>query len=38
MSLGELREAAIIAAIIDRVGKSGRFCGETMVQKSVFFL
>ena len=38
MSLGELREAAIIAAIIDRVSAANRFCGETFLQKSAFFL
>jgi hypothetical protein len=38
MSLGELREAAILAAIIDRVSKPNRFCGETFLQKSTFFL
>ncbi|HXH41501.1 MAG TPA: hypothetical protein VNN08_22930 [Thermoanaerobaculia bacterium] len=38
MSLGELREAAIIATIIDRVGMANRFCGETLLQKSAFFL
>lgn len=38
MSLGELREAAVIATLIDRVAATGRFCGETLVQKSVFFL
>jgi len=38
MSLGELREAAVIATLIDRIAGTGRFCGETMVQKSVFFL
>lgn len=38
MSLGELREAALIATLIDRVAATGRFCGETLVQKSVFFL
>jgi hypothetical protein len=38
MSLGELREAALIATIIDGVGKAGRFCGETLLQKSTFFL
>lgn len=38
MSLGELREAAIIATIIDRVSKADRFCGETFLQKSTFFL
>lgn len=38
MSLGELREAAVIATLIDRVAHTGRFCGETLVQKSVFFL
>jgi hypothetical protein len=38
MSLGELREAAVIATLIDRVTGTGRFCGETLVQKSVFFL
>lgn len=38
MSLGELREAAVIATLIDRVAAMGRFCGETLVQKSVFFL
>ncbi len=38
MSLGELREAAIIATIIDRVGMANRFCGETLLQKSTFFL
>lgn len=38
MSLGELREAAVIATLIDRVARMGRFCGETLVQKSVFFL
>jgi len=38
MSLGELREAAIIATIIERVARSNRFCGETFLQKSAFFL
>jgi uncharacterized protein YwgA len=38
MSLGELREAAVIAAIIDRVTAANRFCGETFLQKSAFFL
>jgi uncharacterized protein YwgA len=38
MSLGELREAAVIATLIDRVAATGRFCGETLIQKSVFFL
>lgn len=38
MSLSELQEAAIIATLIDRVLAQGRFCGETLVQKSVFFL
>lgn len=38
MSLGELREAAIIATVIDRIAATGRFCGETLIQKSVFFL
>jgi uncharacterized protein YwgA len=38
MSQHELREAAVIATLIDRVARSGRFCGETLVQKSVFFL
>jgi hypothetical protein len=38
MSLGELREAAIIATIIDRVSTPSRFCGETFLQKSTFFL
>jgi len=38
MSLGELREAAVIAAIVDRVSRAGRFCGETFLQKSAFFL
>jgi uncharacterized protein YwgA len=38
MSLGELREAAIIATIIDRVAQANRFCGETLLQKSTFFL
>jgi hypothetical protein len=34
MSLGELREAAVIATIIDRVSEASRFCGETVLQKS----
>jgi uncharacterized protein YwgA len=38
MSLGELREAAVIATIIDRVSAASRFCGETFLQKSAFFL
>jgi hypothetical protein len=38
MSLGELHEAAIIATIIDRVSGAKRFCGETFIQKSTFFL
>jgi uncharacterized protein YwgA len=38
MSLGELREAAIIAAVVDRVSSANRFCGETLLQKSAFFL
>jgi hypothetical protein len=38
MSLGELREAAVIAAIVEHVSAGGRFCGETFLQKSAFFL
>lgn len=38
MSLGELREAAIIATFIDRVRSADRFCGETLIQKATFFL
>lgn len=38
MSLSELQEAAVIATLIDRVAATGRFCGETLIQKSVFFL
>jgi hypothetical protein len=38
MSLGELREAAIIATVIDRVSAVREFCGETFIQKSTFFL
>lgn len=38
MSLGELRESAIIAAFIDRATSAKRFCGETFIQKSTFFL
>jgi len=38
MSMGELREAAIIATIIDRVSSADQFCGETFLQKSAFFL
>jgi hypothetical protein len=38
VSLGELREAAIIATFIDRASQAKRFCGETFIQKSTFFL
>lgn len=38
MALSELEEAAVIATLIDRVAATGRFCGETLIQKSVFFL
>ncbi|HTD82344.1 MAG TPA: hypothetical protein VK648_00985 [Gemmatimonadaceae bacterium] len=38
MSLNELEEATVIATLIDRVAATGRFCGETLIQKSVFFL
>jgi len=38
MSLNELEEATVIATLIDRVAAMGRFCGETLIQKSVFFL
>jgi uncharacterized protein YwgA len=38
MSLSDLQEAAVIATLIDRVAATGRFCGETLIQKSVFFL
>lgn len=33
MSWVELREAAVIATLLDRVAGTGRFCGETLVQK-----
>lgn len=38
MSLGELREAAILATIVDRVRTAGHFCGETLLQKATLFL
>lgn len=38
MSMEELREAAIIATVVDRASQAGRFCGETFIQKSAFFL
>lgn len=38
MSLSELEEATVIATLIDRVAATRRFCGETLIQKSVFFL
>jgi uncharacterized protein YwgA len=37
MSGAELREAAILGALVERVQAKGLFCGETLLQKSAFF-
>jgi len=38
MSLDDLREAAVLARVIDHVRQKHRFCGETLLQKSAYFL
>jgi hypothetical protein len=38
MTADELRDAAILGRIVQRVEATGRFCGETLLQKSAYFL
>ncbi len=38
MTADELRDAAILGRIVERVEATGRFCGETLLQKSAYFL
>src|SRR6266545_1005755 len=38
MSLDELREAAILGRVVERVAERQSFCGETLLQKSAYFL
>jgi len=38
MTVEELRDFAILGRIVERVEATGRFCGETLLQKSAYFL
>jgi hypothetical protein len=38
MTVDELRDSAILGTIVARVETTGRFCGETLLQKSAYFL
>lgn len=38
MTKEELRDSAILGRIVERVEATGRFCGETLLQKSAYFL
>mgnify|MGYP003701127527 CR=1 FL=1 len=38
MTVEELRDSAILGRIVERVEATGRFCGETLLQKSAYFL
>jgi len=38
MSLAELREAAVLGRVVERVAEKQSFCGETLLQKSAYFL
>jgi len=38
MTVDELRDFAILGTIVGRVETTGRFCGETLLQKSAYFL
>lgn len=38
MSLDDLREAAVLARVVERVNQKKSFCGETLLQKSAYFL
>src|ERR1700730_18472677 len=38
MSLDELRESAVLGRVVQRVQEMKWFCGETLLQKSAYFL
>ena len=38
MTTEELRDSAILGRIVERVEETGKFCGETLLQKSAYFL
>ncbi|HUF10166.1 MAG TPA: hypothetical protein VMO47_12640 [Rhodothermales bacterium] len=38
MTANQLRDAAIIGAVVQKVGQKKLFCGETFLQKSAFFM
>jgi len=38
MSLDDLKEAAVLARVVERVNEKKSFCGETLLQKSAYFL
>lgn len=38
MTSDEMRDAAILGRIVERVGEKNQFCGETLLQKSAYFL
>src|SRR6185369_13754618 len=38
MTMNDLQRSAIVAALVNEYRARNSFCGETMVQKSVFFL
>lgn len=38
MTVDELRDAAILGRIVERVEATRHFCGETLLQKSAYFL
>jgi uncharacterized protein YwgA len=38
MTMNDLQRSAIVATLVKECRANGAFCGETMVQKSVFFL
>jgi hypothetical protein len=38
MTVDELRDSAILGKIVERVDAKGLFCGETLLQKSAYFL
>ncbi len=38
MTVDELRDSAILGRVVERVEVTNRFCGETLLQKSAYFL
>jgi uncharacterized protein YwgA len=38
MSFDDLKEAAVLARVVERVNQKKSFCGETLLQKSAYFL